>query len=124
MIISSKGTGNPGAFYYSKGGNNMNEITLDALKIVVSICAALVTVYVVPYLKTLKDDKRYASLIEMVEVAVLAAEQTIGDGQGAVKKSEVIDFVTRWMEDRGIYITQEQLSQLIEAAVYQMKQEA
>lgn len=102
----------------------MNEITLDALKIVVSICAALVTVYAVPYLKTLKDDKRYASLIEMVEVAVLAAEQTIGAGQGAAKKSEVIDFVTRWMEDRGIYITQEQLSQLIEAAVYQMKQEA
>ena len=102
----------------------MNEITFDILKIVVSICAALATAYVIPYLRTLKEDKRYASLIEMVEVAVLAAEQTIGSGEGARKKTEVIDFVTRWMEERGIYITQEQLSQLIEAAVYQMNQEA
>ena len=100
----------------------MSEITFIILKIVVSVCAALITAYAIPYIKTVSSDKKYKNLVDMVTVAVLAAEQTIGAGQGAAKKSEVIDFVTRWMEDHGIYISQEQLSQLIEAAVYQMKE--
>ncbi len=103
----------------------MNEITFTILKIVLSICAALVTVYVIPYLKTLRSDRRFTALIDMVKVAVNAAEQTItGSGQGAAKKEQVIEFVRDWMNTQGIDITHEQLSQLIEAAVYNMKQEA
>lgn len=103
----------------------MDQITFDILKIVISICTALITVYAVPYLKTLRQDKRYASLIDMVEVAVKAAEQTIkGKGEGDLKKAEVIAFVSDWMEEHGIKISQDQLSQLVEAAVFQLKQEA
>ncbi|MBQ9607106.1 MAG: phage holin [Lachnospiraceae bacterium] len=102
----------------------MNEITFDILKIVVSICAALVTAYVIPYIKTLKEDKRYASLVAMVEVAVKAAEQTFKEaGQGAAKKEEVMNFTAEWMKKQGIDISRNQLDQLIEAAVWQMKQE-
>lgn len=102
----------------------MEDITMMILKIVVSICAALITVYVVPYLKTLRQDKRYASLMDMVEVAVKAAEQTIKEpGQGDYKKAEVIAFVSDWMNDHGIKISKDELSQLIEAAVFAMKEE-
>ena len=60
----------------------------------------------------------------MVEVAVRAAEQTIkGSGQGAAKKEEVIKFVTDWMMEHGVTITYDQLEQLIEAAVFNMKRE-
>ena len=100
----------------------MNDITFTILKVVVSVCAALITIYLIPYIYTLKEDKRYASLVAMVEVAVKAAEQTIGKGQGALKKSEVMDFVSIWMNDKGVKITKEQLSQIIESAVYQLKQ--
>jgi LL-H family phage holin len=102
----------------------MEDITMMILKIVVSICAALITVYVVPYLKTLRQDKRYASLMDMVEVAVKAAEQTIKEpGQGDYKKAEVIAFVSDWMMEHGIKISQDELSQLIECAVFSMHQE-
>ena len=99
----------------------MSEITFQILKLVVSICTILITIYIVPYIYTLKEDKRYASLISMVEVAVRAAEQTIGAGQGEAKKQEVVEFVSKWMSDNGIEISQEQLSQLIECAVYGLK---
>lgn len=103
----------------------MNDITFLILKVVISICAALVTVYIVPYLRTLRSDKRYSALIDIVKVAVLAAEQTVtGSGQGAIKKEQVVEFVRTWMNKQGIDITYDQLSQLIEAAVYSMKQEA
>ena len=100
----------------------MNDATFTILKVVVSVCSALITVYLIPYIYTLKEDRRYASLVAMVEVAVKAAEQTIGKGQGEFKKSEVIDFVSKWMNENGVKITEEQLSQIIESAVYQLKQ--
>jgi len=102
----------------------MNDITFMILKIVISICAALVTVYLIPYIKTLKEDKRYGQLLDMVEVAVKAAEQSLKNESGEFKKSEVLSYVAKWMQENGIKVTQEQLDQLIECAVYQMKQEA
>lgn len=101
----------------------MNEITFSVLKIVVSVCAALITVYAVPYIKSLRDDARYKRVIDVIELAVRAAEQTITEsGKGAEKKQKVVEFVQRWMNDAGIKITIDELSELIEAAVFQMKQ--
>lgn len=102
----------------------MNELTFDLLKIVISVCAAIITVYAVPYLKTLKEDRRYAQILDMVDVAVRAAEQTIkGAGKGMEKKKEVENIIYAWLMEKGIEITPEQINQLIECAVYQMKQE-
>ena len=103
----------------------MNDITFNILKIVVTVATALISVYVIPLLKEKLKDAKYQQLLEIVEVAVRAAEQTIkGSGQGAIKKDEVITFVTSWMISHGIQISAEQLDQLIECAVYNLKLEA
>lgn len=103
----------------------MNDITFNILKIVVAICTALISAYLIPYIRTQLHDKKYENLLTIIEVAVRAAEQTItGSGQGKIKKEEVVQFVTAWMIEHGIMITQEQLSQLIEAAVYNMNRES
>lgn len=99
----------------------MNDITFSILKIVVSIAAALIAVYAVPYLYALKDNEKLALVSSMVETAVLAAEQTIKTG-GAAKREEVMRFMTDWLNQKKIAITQEQLSQLLEAAVYELNQ--
>ena len=102
----------------------MNEVTFNILKIVVSVVSALVAVYLIPFIKAQTADVKYQKLLDMVEVAVRAAEQTIkGSGQGAAKKEEVIKFVTDWMMEHGVTITYDQLEQLIEAAVFNMKRE-
>ena len=101
----------------------MDEFTMMILKIVIAVCAAIITYYVVPYIKTLKEDARYAAVLEMIEVAVRAAEQVI-KGNGALKKSEVVKFMTDWTQRNGINISGDQLEKLIESSVYEMKQEA
>ena len=101
----------------------MNDVTFMILKMVISVCMALVTICLIPYIKTLKEDKRYDQLISMVETVVKAAEQTWKSETGEYKKSEVLTYVAHWMEENGIKVTQEQLDQLIECAVYRMKQE-
>lgn len=99
----------------------MNDVTFIILKLVVSVCAALVTVYLIPYIKTLREDKRYAQALDIVQTAVKAAEQTCKDDTGEFKKSEVLSFVCQWLKKNGVKIEMSQLDRLIECAVYQMK---
>ena len=62
----------------------MNDVAFSILKIVVSVCSALVTLYVIPYLHALKQNEKYAGMAEAVEVAVRAAEQTLHQTQSCV----------------------------------------
>ena len=102
----------------------MNDITFNILKIIFSICVALVTAYLIPYIKSMCEDKKYKALVDMVAVAVRAAEQTFRQsGMGAQKKEEVVDFISEYMTTHGLSISSYQLDQLIECAVYQMKKE-
>ena len=103
----------------------MNDITFNILKIVFSVATVLVSVYVIPLLKAKLQEINNGRILEMVDIAVRAAEQTIkGSKQGALKKDEVMKYVTDWMFIHGISISQDQLDQLVEACVYQLKQEA
>ena len=102
----------------------MNDFTFNLLKIVVTLSTILITTCLIPFIREKVQESKYKRLFDMVEVAVRAAEQTIkGSGQGEVKKEEVLKFVTEWMVTHGISITQEQREQLIEAAVFSMKNE-
>ena len=100
----------------------MEALTFDAFRMVVAVCAALITAFLTPYLYTLRDDKKYAKVFEIIKVAVRAAEQTFKEaGQGEAKKAEVLRFVTEWLNKRGISITDKELDNLIECAVFQIK---
>ena len=99
----------------------MDEVTDILFKIVVSVLLVLVTKYLLPYLKTLREDARWNKLIDMVQTAVEAAEQTMTHpGSGANKKKAVIEFVSSWLSRQGIEVTSEELDKLIEAAVKRM----
>lgn len=99
----------------------MSDITFTILKIVVSVCAALLTVYAIPYMRSQMEGEWSAALLDIIDVAVRAAEQTIEGGK--VKKEWVVAFVTNWLNQNGIKITEDQLDKLIEAAVYSMNVE-
>ena len=101
----------------------MNDLTFNILKIIVSVATVLISVYVIPLLKEKLNESKYQRLLDMVEIAVRAAEQTI-KADGSVKKDQVIEFVSYYMAQHGIAISHDQLDQLIECAVYNLKQEA
>lgn len=99
----------------------MNDILVKILSIIVSIASIWITYYLVPYLKSKIQLQQNEQVREFVSMAVKAAEQQIkGSGAGKQKKQEVIEFVTKWLNDKNIKITEEQLSQIIESAVYSM----
>lgn len=100
----------------------MNDVTNIVIKIVIGLCFVLITKYLIPYLKTLRDDARWKRLIDMVQTAVEAAEQTMKDPKsGPEKKQAVLNFVSEWLNKQGINATPEELDKLVEAAVKAMK---
>lgn len=102
----------------------MNEILFELLVALVAIAVTIFVRYVAPYFKYQIEDSKYAGLLEIIDVAVRAAEQTLQrSGAGAEKKKRVVAFVTTWLDGRGIKISEDQLDKLIEAAVYTMKHE-
>lgn len=100
----------------------MSDLTFELLKIVVSVAAAMITLYLIPYLRSQTNTKEMDELLNMINVAVKAAEQTLDSGK--LKKAEVITFISEWMNKRGITITDDQLDKLIESAVYSMNNTA
>ena len=100
----------------------MNNFTFVAVRIVVMVLSALISAYLIPYLKQLAQKEQYKDIMDMVMIAVQAAEQTMkGSGRGEEKKKEVIAYVSNWLAMRGISLSNEELSQLIEASVWSLK---
>jgi LL-H family phage holin len=97
----------------------MNDITFIILKAVVAVAVALITTYLVPVLKQIKEDSQNKAVYDAIETAVKAAEQTIkGSGQGTAKKEQVVKRVTTYLNEKGITISEDQLNDLIEESVY------
>lgn len=87
--------------------------------------AKQLVVIVIPYLKTRLESEQYSWAAEIIEHAVRAFEQTVsGSGLGEEKFQLVISYAKRELEKRGIKLTEEQITMLIEAAVQTMNCES
>lgn len=102
----------------------MNNILFSLLEIIVMFSTLAVMRYLIPYFKIrlskIIDEFTFAEILKEVK----SVEQTIlGSKQGTAKKEEVIIRITNFINNHGIKITQKQISDMIEAAVYVMKHE-
>jgi LL-H family phage holin len=99
----------------------MSEQTFEVVKLVVSVVATLVGLYLIPYIHRKTQELKQNEIAAEVETAVRAVEQTVkGSLKGKVKKADVIKYMTKWLNDKNIKITAAQLDILIESAVYYM----
>jgi lipopolysaccharide export LptBFGC system permease protein LptF len=97
----------------------MNDITFMILKIVLAIAVAIITRYLVPWLKAQNNSSTRTLIYELVETGVKAAEQTItGDGRGSEKKKAVELYVLEQLDNLGITMTVDQIDEIIEEFVY------
>lgn len=82
-----------------------------------TIIGLLLTYYVVPWLRTKASKEQLISVEMWVNIAVAAAEQMKAAGLNTGdKKTEVVKFI----RNKGITITDQELDALIEAAVYEL----
>ena len=97
-------------------------MTIDITDIVVAIIAlavSLITTFLIPYLKTIVDAKKWARLVEIAGVAVNAAEQIFkGSGRG----DEKLTYVLNYLNEQGYDVNDETIKNVIENAVFQISE--
>ena len=95
---------------------NMIDIT-PIVNAVIALIAAMVSVFLIPWIKSKTTDAQRKELVEWVKIGVAAAEQLYkGQGRGEEKKQYVLDF----LKQKGFTVDEESVNAAIEAAVSQL----
>lgn len=90
----------------------------NIVQIVLMLLAALITTFLIPYIKSKVSTEDFETLKSWVRIAVNAAEMIYNEtGMGANKKAYVIEF----LNSKGYTLDIDTLNNLIEAAVLELK---
>lgn len=97
-----------------------NEI-FQVILALIPVLGAIVTYFVVPFLKTKISNEQLIQYKEWAIMAVKAAEMLWTEsGKGADKKAYVVDYLNNLFNKNKVVITEEQIGILIEAAVQEL----
>ena len=94
----------------------MNFDVTDIIEAVVVLISALITTFLLPYIKLKLSDEKRQKLIFWIETAVKAAEQIYGSKTGQQKKEYVVAFLL----SKGIVANIDEVTALIESEVYKL----
>lgn len=97
------------------------DILFEILKLVVIIATAVVTRYVVPYLKEKIGAEKLAAIENEVRTLVLAVQQLYPNKTGDERLYIVTQETSKFLNEKGIELTADQIRYLIESAVKEMK---
>lgn len=87
------------------------------MEAIISLVVAVITAFVIPWLKGKIDADKLEKIKLWVTVAVEAAEQLYkGSGRGEEKKAYVVQF----LQEKGFTLDPDSLDKLIEAAVFNL----
>lgn len=102
----------------------MNELLFNILQVVIISAIAAILRYAIPYFTAILRAHDYNFAASIIETMVRAAEQTfIGVHRGDEKFEWVVKMAKVQLDKYGIAITDDQLIQLLEAAVQAMNAE-
>jgi NAD(P)H-hydrate repair Nnr-like enzyme with NAD(P)H-hydrate dehydratase domain len=90
----------------------------DIIVAVLTLISALISAFVIPYLKTKVDRDKFEKIKAWVKVAVEAAEMIyVGTGRGDEKKA----YVVQYLNSKGYTLDADSINNLIESAVLELK---
>ena len=94
----------------------MIDIT-PIINALIALIAALISVFLIPWIKANTTAKEQETMLELIKIAVAAAEQIYeGVGRGEEKKQYVLDFLA----SKGIKVDDEAVNAAIESFVQQI----
>ena len=87
---------------------------------ILTVLFALITLYVVPWIKTKLSAEDLNEIMKWVKIAVQAAEMIYKEsGMGEIKKA----YVKKFLSDKNIHFDEMDIDTLIEGAVLELKRE-
>lgn len=99
----------------------MNEQIFNIVLLFIPVIGAVITGFIIPYLKTKVSVTQMEEIIKWVTKAVEAAEVLFNSPKSGQEKREyVINFIDKMFNSKKEIITQDQIRILLEAAWKQM----
>lgn len=98
-----------------------SELMKIILEAIVAVAAVLITGYLIPWLKGMIGEDKFALLISYITYAIHAAEQVYTPEQWQEKKNYVLDYVRNKAEEIGISLSDNDIENLIEGLVNRIK---
>ncbi len=95
----------------------MTDLT-PVINAFIALVAALITAFVIPWIKRNTSAKDREELLKWVEIAVMAAQQLHHQLKGEERKKYVLDFLAQ----KGYDVENEEIENAIEAAVLKLHQ--
>lgn len=97
----------------------MNVDITPIVSAVIVLLSALISVFLIPFIRSRTEASRLAEIEKWVQIAVAAAEQLYTSAQGEEKKNYVLNFLT----DHGYDIDFVEVNNLVEAEVLKLHAE-
>lgn len=95
----------------------MTDLT-NIASAIITLIVAVITTFLIPYLKAKVDAEKFAKIKNWVKVTVEAAEMIYnGTGRGAEKKAYVLNY----LKEKGYTLDLDSIDNLIESAVLELK---
>ena len=98
----------------------MNFDITSIIECVIALIGALVSAFLIPYLKAQMTQDKRARLSFWLKVAVEAAEQLFGSKTGQQKR----DYVIAFLLSKGLVFDVDEVTALIESEVYKLTKKA
>lgn len=98
----------------------MNENLFKLTLTIVVMLTTIITLYIVPYLKTKIDISTLGKITYWVSLAVKCAEQVFGENTGVEKKQFVVKFINDLFNKKREVIKIEQIEVILESIVCEM----
>ena len=93
----------------------MDNINLQPIiSAVIALIAALITTFLIPYIKGKISKQQYDRLLEAVRIAVAAAEQLFTSPQSGADKKQ---YVQEFLAAQGYDVSDQEIDTMIEATV-------
>lgn len=90
----------------------MTDLT-PIINAVIALAAALITAFVIPWIKKNTTEKDREEMLKWVEIAVMAAQQLYHQMEGEKRK----EYVLKFLSEKGYDISSADVENAIEAAV-------
>ena len=102
----------------------MDERLFQVLLALIPVLGAIITYFVIPFLKEKIGNERLMQYKEWATLAVRAAEMIWTEtGRGADKKAYVVNYLINLFNKNKVVITAEQMEILIESAVQELNKD-
>lgn len=87
------------------------------IEAIISLLAALVVYKLIPWIQSKTTESQQRVIYGAVKVAVFAAEQIIGSGNGQAK----MEYARKWLQDRGFDIDVDEIEAVLYEEINQYK---